>query len=110
MNLAETASSADLGCSSNYSNENLEEVLKTNKEDVCGLKVFMGSSTGNMLVDKEATLNGIFSQVDMLIATHCEDESTIRARTKRYQEKYGPDMPIKYHPEIRKGIKCYAIR
>ena len=89
------------------SNDNIEEVLKTNKNNVCGLKVFMGSSTGNMLVDNEQTLNNIFSQVDMLIATHCEDEPTIKANLAKYKEKYGDDMPIKYHPEIRSREACY---
>ena len=89
------------------SNENLEEVLKTDKNNVCGLKVFMGSSTGNMLVDNEETLNNIFGSVDMLIATHCEDEATIRANTAAFKEKYGDDMPIGYHPDIRSREACY---
>lgn len=89
------------------SNDNIEEVLKTNPKNVCGLKVFMGSSTGNMLVDNETTLNNIFSKVNMLIATHCEDEATIRKNTELYKAKYGDDMPIKYHPEIRDAEACY---
>ncbi|MCP4521860.1 MAG: dihydroorotase [Cytophagales bacterium] len=89
------------------SNDNIEEVLKTNRENVCGVKVFMGSSTGNMLVDSETTLNNIFGKVDMLIATHCEDEATIRKNTALYKEKYGEDMAIKYHPEIRDHEACY---
>lgn len=89
------------------SNDNIEEVLKTNKSNVCGVKVFMGSSTGNMLVDNETTLNNIFSKVDMLIATHCEDEPTIKANLAKYKELYGDDMPIKYHPEIRSREACY---
>lgn len=89
------------------SNENLEEVLKTDAANVCGLKVFMGSSTGNMLVDNEETLNNIFSSVDMLIATHCEDEATIRANTATFKEKYGENMPIGYHPDIRSREACY---
>ncbi len=89
------------------SNDNIEEVLKTDKSKVCGVKVFMGSSTGNMLVDNEQTLTNIFSKVDHLIATHCEDEATIRANTAAYKEKYGDDMPIKYHPEIRNAEACY---
>jgi dihydroorotase len=88
-------------------NDNIEEVLKTDPENVCGVKVFMGSSTGNMLVDNEETLNGIFSQCDMLIATHCEDEATIRHNLAVYKEKYGEDMPMKYHPEIRSAEACY---
>ena len=70
------------------SNDNIEEVLKTDKTKVCGVKVFMGSSTGNMLVDNKETLTNIFSKVDHLIATHCEDEATIRANTAIYKEKY----------------------
>lgn len=89
------------------SNENIEEVLKTDKEKVCGVKVFMGSSTGNMLVDSEQTLTNIFSKVDHLIATHCEDEATIRKNTALFREKYGEDMPIKYHPQIRNNEACF---
>ncbi len=89
------------------SNDNIEEVLKTDKTKVCGVKVFMGSSTGNMLVDNKETLTNIFSKVDHLIATHCEDEATIRANTANYREKYGDDMPIKYHPAIRSAEACY---
>jgi dihydroorotase len=89
------------------SNENIEEVLKTDKTKVCGVKVFMGSSTGNMLVDNEETLTTIFSKVDHLIATHCEDEATIRANTAIYKKKYGDDMPIKFHPKIRSAEACY---
>lgn len=88
-------------------NDNIEEVLKTDRKNVCGVKVFMGSSTGNMLVDNEQTLTGIFSKCDMLIATHCEDEATIRKNLALYKEKYGEDMPIKYHPEIRNDEACY---
>ncbi len=88
-------------------NDNIEEVLKTDPLTVCGVKVFMGSSTGNMLVDNEETLTGIFSKSDMLIATHCEDEETVRKNLATYQAKYGDDMPIKYHPEIRSVEACY---
>ena len=88
-------------------NDNIEEVLKTDRTQVCGVKVFMGSSTGNMLVDNEKTLTGIFSKCDMLIATHCEDEATVRKNLAIYKEKYGDDMPIKYHPEIRSDEACY---
>ncbi|MCB0584274.1 MAG: dihydroorotase [Phaeodactylibacter sp.] len=89
------------------SNDNLEEVLKTDARSVCGVKVFMGSSTGNMLVDDERTLDGLFSQVPMLIATHCEDEATIRANEQAYREKYGENVPVKYHPDIRSVEGCY---
>ncbi len=89
------------------SNDNLEEVLKTDGKSVCGIKIFMGSSTGNMLVDNTATLEALFSQVPILIATHCEDEATIRANAARYREKYGEDIPIEFHPEIRSAEGCY---
>lgn len=89
------------------SNDNIEEVLKTNPKNVCGIKVFMGSSTGNMLVDEPSTLNKIFSEVSMLIATHCEDEETVRRNMDFYREKYGEDVPMKFHPEIRSAEACY---
>ena len=89
------------------SNDNIEEVLKTDKKNVCGVKVFMGSSTGNMLVDEESVLENLFSKCDMLIATHCEDEATVRANSERYRQKYGDDLPIRFHPEIRDVDACY---
>jgi dihydroorotase len=89
------------------SNDNIEEVLKTNPKNVCGVKVFMGSSTGNMLVDAPETLTKIFSEVPMLIATHCEDEATIRRNTAIFSEKYGEDVPIEMHPVIRDEEACY---
>ncbi len=88
-------------------NENIEEVLKTNPKDVCGIKLFMGSSTGNMLVDNEQTLRNIFSKTPMLIATHCEDEATIRANTQNFTDKYGEDIPFSAHPIIRNDEACY---
>ena len=89
------------------SNDNLEEVLKTNPENVCGVKVFMGSSTGNMLVDERSTLEGLFSKVKMLIATHCEDEQTIRTNEANAKAEYGENVPIGMHPEIRNAEACY---
>lgn len=89
------------------SNENLVEVLKTDPKRVCGVKVFMGSSTGNMLVDKEKTLEGIFKESPTIIATHCEDEATIRANTAHYRELYGEDVPMWAHPLIRSEEACY---
>ena len=89
------------------SNDNIEEVLKTNKQNVCGVKVFMGSSTGNMLVDNEDTLTNIFSKVDMLIATHCEDEATIRANSELARQKFREDVPINQHNIIRSEEACY---
>lgn len=89
------------------SNDNIKEVLKVDSKKVCGLKVFMGSSTGNMLVDNENTLRNIFSECDMLIASHCEDEDTIRANTAAFKAKYGNTIPVRYHPEIRSAEACY---
>lgn len=89
------------------SNDNLEEVLKTDSTKVCGIKAFMGSSTGNMLVDDPVTLEGLFSKVPMLIATHCEDEQTIRENVAFYKTIYGEDLPIKLHPKVRSEEGCY---
>ncbi|MCB0678684.1 MAG: dihydroorotase [Saprospiraceae bacterium] len=88
------------------SNDNLEEVLKTDPQSVCGIKVFMGSSTGNMLVDDARVLEALFSRCPMLIATHCEDEATIKANEARYRERYGEAVPIECHPEIRSVEGC----
>lgn len=89
------------------SNDNLKEVLKTDPRKVCGVKVFMGSSTGNMLVDSKEVLNQLFQECGMLIATHCEDEATIRANTEYYRNLYGEDLPMKMHPVIRSVEACY---
>jgi dihydroorotase len=89
------------------SNDNLEEVLRTDGKNVCGVKIFMGSSTGNMLVDRSETLERLFSQVPLLIATHCEDEATIRRNTEIYKEKYGENVPMEMHPLIRSAEACY---
>ncbi len=87
-------------------NDNIEEVLRTDGRQVCGVKIFMGSSTGNMLVDEPTTLEDLFSQVPLLIATHCEDEATIRRNMELYREKYGEEVPISCHPEIRNVEGC----
>lgn len=89
------------------SNDNLEEVLKTDPRQVCGIKAFMGSSTGNMLVDNEQVLDRLFRESPMLIATHCEDEATIRANTARYREAFGEEAPARIHPLIRNEEACY---
>ena len=89
------------------SNDNIEEVLKTDEKQVCGVKIFMGSSTGNMLVDDRTTLDNLFSKVPLLIATHCEDEATIRGNMELYRQKYGEDVPIKFHPIIRNVEGCH---
>lgn len=89
-------------------NDNLEEVLKTNPRDVCGVKVFMGSSTGNMLVDNERALEQIFANSPTLVATHCEDEATIQENLAIYKEKYGEaGLTIDMHPLIRSAEACY---
>lgn len=88
-------------------NDNVEEVLKTDKTKVCGVKIFMGSSTGNMLVDNRQTLENLFSKVDMLIATHCEDEATVRNNMKAFEEKYGDSLNANHHPLIRNVEGCY---
>jgi dihydroorotase len=88
-------------------NDNLDEVLKTDSGTVCGIKLFMGSSTGNMLVDNEDTLRAIFSKAQLLIATHCEDEQTIRSNTELFIQKYGEDIPFSAHPEIRNAEACH---
>lgn len=89
------------------SNTNINEVVKTDPKTVCGIKVFMGSSTGNMLVDDDNILNEIFSKAPTLVAVHCEDESTIIENTRIYHEKYGDDAPTSIHPDIRSEKACY---
>jgi dihydroorotase len=89
------------------SNDNLDEVMKVDVRQVCGLKIFMGSSTGNLLVDDGKTLEGFFSRFPALIATHCEDEQTIVHNAEVYRKKYGEDVPVKFHPLIRSAEACY---
>lgn len=88
-------------------NDNLDEVLKTDGKTVCGVKIFMGSSTGNMLVDDEKTLDGIFRECSLLIATHCEDEATVRRNTEIFNQRYGENVPMTAHPLIRDVEACY---
>tara|TARA_B100000809_G_scaffold22902_1_gene20049 strand:- start:14030 stop:15367 length:1338 start_codon:yes stop_codon:yes gene_type:complete len=88
-------------------NDNLEELLKTDPKKVAGIKLFLGSSTGDMLVDNEDVLRKIFSSTNMVISVHCEDEGTIRRNFKEYHDKYGDDIPLKYHPIIRSEEACY---
>ena len=89
------------------SNDNLDEVMKTDITKICGLKIFMGSSTGNLLVDNPKTLEGFFSRFPSLIAAHCEDEPTIRQNTADFKTKYGEDVPIECHPLIRSEAACF---
>jgi len=88
-------------------NDNLEEVLRTNARNVCGIKIFMGSSTGNMLVDSPSTLERVFAESPMLIATHCEDEATVRGNLERYKALHGDTMTAAFHPLIRNEEACY---
>lgn len=88
-------------------NDNLNELKKVDNKNVCGVKVFMGSSTGNMLVDQENSLRAIFAEVDNLIATHCEKEEIIKQNIEHYKAKFGDNIPIEYHPLIRSAEACY---
>ena len=88
-------------------NNNLAELKRADSKHLCGIKVFMGSSTGSMLVDDKKTLQAIFAEIDMLIATHCEKESIIRNNIEVYRKIYGDDIPLKFHPLIRSQEACY---
>lgn len=88
-------------------NTNLKEILNTDPESVCGVKLFFGSSTGNMLIDNQEVLREIFSKSQLLIACHCEDEQIIKKNTGLYMQKYGDDIPVKFHPYIRSREACY---
>ncbi|MFW6043460.1 MAG: dihydroorotase, partial [Marinilabiliaceae bacterium] len=88
-------------------NDNLDELLKADPATTCGIKVFMGSSTGNMLVDNKKALENIFREVPLQIATHCEDEPTVRQNSERYRQKYGEEIPVRFHPLIRSAEACY---
>ena len=88
-------------------NDNLEDILKINKNEVAGLKLFLGSSTGNMLVDNPDILEKIFKSTDLLISVHCEDEATIKTNLEVYKARYGDDIPMHFHPIIRSEEACY---
>ena len=88
-------------------NDNLDEILKVDPKTVAGLKLFLGSSTGNMLVDDPKVIEKIFSSTDMVISVHCEDEATIKANLAKYKEEYGDDIPMEMHPKIRSEEACY---
>ena len=105
--IASEKSYANYSFSMGGTNDNLEEVLKTNPRNVAAIKLFLGSSTGNMLVDNPEILEEIFSQVKMPICVHCEDEATIRRNTEIYKEQYGEDIPVKFHHLIRSEEACY---
>ena len=107
FDIAAKTSSANYSFMFGGTNDNLDEILKVNQKNVAGLKLFLGSSTGNMLVDDESVLENIFSSTNLLISTHCEDEATIRKNFEKHKEDYGEDIPIKYHPVIRSEEACY---
>lgn len=89
-------------------NSNIDEILKVDPKKVCGVKVFLGSSTGDMLVDNETELDLIFEKVKMLIAVHAEDDVMIKEKLAEYKEKYGEDVPVEFHGLIRSREACYA--
>jgi dihydroorotase len=105
--IAERDSLANFTFFMGVSNNNLEEVLKTDPKTVGAIKIFMGSSTGDMLVDDLNVLEEIFSKSPMLIAVHCEDENTIQKNIKAVKEKYGEEVPVWEHPNIRSAEACY---
>jgi dihydroorotase len=105
--LAAESSYANYSFMMGATNDNLEEVLKTNPANVAGIKIFLGSSTGNMLVDNEAVLEKIFSSTKLLIAVHCEDETTIKNNLEKYKAEYGENIPIEAHHLIRSEEACY---
>lgn len=106
--IAEEKSFANYSFYMGATNDNISEIVKTDPKNVCGIKVFMGSSTGNMLVDNKKALEGIFAEAPCLIATHCEDEATVKANLDFYRQKYGDDGILpKHHPLIRSEEACY---
>ena len=105
--IASKTSSANYSFMFGGTNDNLDEILKVDCRKVAGLKLFLGSSTGNMLVDNPEVLEKIFRSTDLLISVHCEDEDTIKQNTSHYLSKYGENIPIKYHPKIRSAEACY---
>jgi len=107
FNIAKETSWANYSFMFGGTNDNLDEVLKVNSKEVAGLKLFLGSSTGNMLVDNPEVLEKIFSSTDLLISVHCEDEATIKTNLNIYKERYGDDIPVKFHPIIRSEEACY---
>ena len=105
--IAATTSFANYSFMMGGTNDNLEEILKTNPKNVAGLKLFLGSSTGDMLVDSSAALEKIFSSTKLLIAVHSEDETTVKENLEKYKSQFGEDIPVQYHPEIRSVEACY---
>ena len=107
FNIAEKTSYANYSFMFGGTNDNLDEILKVDPKSVAGLKLFLGSSTGNMLVDDPEVLEEIFSSTDMVISVHCEDEATIRKNLEKYTDEYGDDIPMELHPIIRSEEACY---
>ena len=107
FDIAEKSSYTNYSFMFGGTNDNLEELLKTNPKNVAGIKLFLGSSTGNMLVDNPEVLENIFSSTKLIISVHCEDEDTIRKNTAHYKAIYGDDIPIELHPIIRSDDACY---
>jgi dihydroorotase len=106
-NIAQATSYANYSFYMGVSNHNYDEVMKTDPKNVCGVKIFMGSSTGNMLVDDPIVLEKLFRDVPMLIATHCEDEMTIKTQLEHYTAQYGESLTVSFHPLIRNHDGCY---
>ena len=107
FDIAEKTSFANYSFMFGGTNDNLEELLLTDPKTVAGIKLFLGSSTGNMLVDNLEVLEKIFSSTQLIISVHCEDEATIKKNTAHYKEIYGEDIPIELHPVIRSEEACY---
>ncbi|MBL4604722.1 MAG: dihydroorotase, partial [Flavobacteriaceae bacterium] len=107
FDIAEKTSYANYSFMFGGTNDNLDELLKTDPKTVAGIKLFLGSSTGNMLVDNAEVLEKIFSSTKLIISVHCEDEETIRKNTEHYKAIYGDDIPIELHPVIRSEEACY---
>ena len=107
MESAATKSAANFSFYLGATNDNIDELKKVDPKKVCGVKIFMGASTGNMLVDNEGALRRIFAEVDILIATHCEQEEIIRANVERYRREWGEEVPMAAHPLIRSTEACY---
>lgn len=105
--LAEQKSAANFSFYLGATNDNINELKKLDTKSVCGVKLFMGASTGNMLVDNEKSLQQIFAEVDALIAAHCEKEEIIRSNIEVYRNKFGENIPVEYHPLIRSDEACY---
>ena len=107
FNIAEKTSFANYSFMFGGTNDNLEELLKTDPKTVAGIKLFLGSSTGNMLVDNLEVLENIFSSTKLIISVHCEDEETIKKNTAEHKAQYGEHIPIELHPVIRSEEACY---